>query len=64
MITRSKVKMEKQDSICDTLYVEHIKELHNAAFILLDDLDKLEREKLKQIISQYENLIKNLLNIE
>ena len=63
MITRSKVKMEKQYSISASLYVEHIKELHNAAFILLDDLDKLEREKLKQIISQYENLIKNLLNI-
>jgi hypothetical protein len=56
--------MEKQYSISASLYVEHIKELHNAAFILLDDLDKLEREKLKQIISQYENLIKNLLNIE
>jgi hypothetical protein len=64
MITRSKVKMEKQDGISDTLYVEHIKELHNAAFILLDDLDKLEREKLRRIITQYENLIKNLLDIE
>jgi len=56
--------MEKQDGISDTLYVEHIKELHNAAFILLDDLDKLEREKLRRIITQYENLIKNLLDIE
>lgn len=74
MITRSKLRMEKHDECQvkrvhnnnnrNAVYVEHIRSLHSATSVLLDDLDKLECEKLRHIISQYEDLIKNMLDIE
>jgi hypothetical protein len=60
MLTRSKSKNQKnQDK-----YVEHINTLHKIADGLLDYSTNIDDEKKREIIENYENIIRCLLNID
>jgi hypothetical protein len=60
MMTRSKSKeYQKKDK-----YVEHINTLHKIAQGLLDYSTNIDIEKKREIIENYENIIRCLLNIE
>jgi hypothetical protein len=60
MLTRSKTKRV----LFDNKYVEHIKTLDKIAEGLLSDSCNLDVEKHREIIKNYENIIRCLLNIE
>lgn len=60
MLTRS--KSQKMNS--DNKYVEHIKTLDEIVEGLLSDCHVLDIEKHREIIKNYENIIRCLLNIE
>lgn len=60
MLTRSKRKNQKnQDK-----YVEHINTLHKIGDGLLDYSTNIDDEKKREIIENYENIIRCLLNID
>jgi hypothetical protein len=60
MLTRLKSKNQKnQDK-----YVEHINTLHKIADGLLDYSTNIDDEKKREIIENYENIIRCLLNID
>jgi hypothetical protein len=60
MLTRS--KSQKMHS--DNKYVEHVKTLHKIAEGLLRDCHLLDVEKHREIIKNYENIIRCLFNVE
>jgi hypothetical protein len=60
MLTRSKTKRVHFDN----KYVEHIKTLDKIAQGLLSDCHILDVEKHREIIKNYENIIRCLLNID
>jgi hypothetical protein len=60
MLTRLKSKNQKnQDK-----YVEHINTLHKIADGLLDYSTNIDDEKQREIIENYENIIRCLLNVD
>jgi hypothetical protein len=60
MLTRLKSKNQKnQDK-----YVEHINTLHKIADGLLDYSTNIDVEKQREIIENYENIIRCLLNVD
>jgi hypothetical protein len=60
MLTRSKSKKVKSDD----KYVEHINTLHKIAEGLLDYSTNISDDKKREIIENYENIIRCLLNID
>jgi hypothetical protein len=60
MMTRSNTKTLHSDN----KYVQHIKTLHEIAEELLNDCNVLDVEKHREIIKNYENIIRCLLNVE
>lgn len=53
----------KTRSQSEIKYVEHIRMLHQVSEKLLSDTSRLDAEKLRIIISNYEKLIKSLLDV-
>lgn len=53
----------KTRSQSEIKYVEHIRMLHSVSEKLLSDTSRLDAEKLRIIISNYEKLIKSLLDV-
>jgi len=60
MLTRSNNKKVT----CDNKYVEHIKTLDKIAEGLMNDCHTLDVDKHREIIKNYESIIRCLLNIE
>jgi len=60
MMTRSKNKEVKNND----KYVEHINTLHAVTKGLLNYSNDIDIEKQKEIIENYENIIRCLLNID
>jgi hypothetical protein len=60
MLTRSKTK----ELNCDNKYVEHIKTLDKITKGLMNDCPTLNVEKHREIIKNYENIIRCLLNFD
>lgn len=60
MMTRSKSKEYKKND----KYVEHINTLHKIAEGLLDYSTNISDDKKREIIENYENIIRCLLNID
>jgi hypothetical protein len=60
MLTRSKT----QKMHYDNKYVEHIKTLDKIAEGLMNDCHILDVEKQREIIENYENIIRCLLNVD
>ena len=53
----------KTRSQSEIKYVEHIRMLHSVSEKLLSDTSRLDAEKLRIIIANYEKLIKSLLDV-
>ena len=59
MLTRSKSKETQNND----KYIEHINRLHEIAEGLLDYSTKIDAVKKREIIENYENIIRCLLNV-
>lgn len=53
----------KTRSQSEIKYVEHIKMLHSVSEKLLSDTCRMDKDKLRIIIANYEKLIKSLLDV-
>lgn len=53
----------KTRSQSEIKYVEHIKMLHMVSEKLLNETSRMDAEKLRIIIANYEKLIKSLLDV-
>ena len=61
MITRGMKNCDAQNKVP---YIEHIKMLHEVSDTLLSNLEHMELDKLREIIKNYEIIIKHLLELD